>query len=239
MKHDSQPLYLQAKEYLLGQIRTLKAGFNQLEPENTLTDKLGMSRETVRKAMSSLIQDGIITRWHGKGNFGHPSVTNMPMRIDLNSDFRRILSEAGYHVRMHRSSALLKSPSSQMLHRMPEAKDQDVISYRLDYFADEQLAVVCEVELLSSIVRKIPESGDFSDSMNDFLIEHCDFDSNHTTAWLLADQNEEVCIRFSLPALTPLQCWEEIYYNLYDQKMGYVKVFFNPSRMDLSLLLRF
>jgi GntR family transcriptional regulator len=239
MKHDTQPRYLQAKAYLLGQIRALKAGANQLEPENTLTEKLGMSRETIRKAMSSLIQDGIITRWHGKGNFGHPSVTNMPMRIDLNSDFRRILTEAGYSVRSYRSEAVVRTPSPQMLRRMPEAQGQDVVSYRLDYFADDQLAVAGEVELLSSIVVKHPVGGEFTDSMNAFLKEHCITHSNHTTAWLLADQSAEVSERFSLRPDAPLLCWEEIYYNLHDQKMGYVKVFFNPDRMDLSLLLKF
>jgi DNA-binding GntR family transcriptional regulator len=122
---------------------------------------------------------------------------------------------------------------------MPEAQGQDVVSYRLDYFADDQLAVAGEVELLSSIVVKHPVGGEFTDSMNAFLKEHCITHSNHTTAWLLAEQSAEVSERFSLRPDAPLLCWEEIYYNLHDQKMGYVKVFFNPDRMDLSLLLKF
>lgn len=239
MKEDIQPRYLKAREYLLSRIRKMKAGENQLEPENTLTEKLSMSRETVRKAMTSLIQDGIITRWHGKGNFGHPAVTNLSMRIDLNSDFRRLLSESGYSVRSFRTDAVITTPSEGMLHRMPEASDKQVVRYRLDIYGDDMLAVQGEVELLRQIVTTIPSGGEYNGSMNEFLSEHCESESNHTTAWLLAEVNEEVASRFSLIPDTPLLCWEEIYYNLYDQKMGYVKVFFNPKIMDLSLLLKF
>ena len=240
MKESEQiPRYIQAKEYLLQQIKKLKAGNNQLEPENTLTEKLGMSRETVRKAMMSLIQEGVITRWHGKGNFGHPAVTNLSMRIDQNSDFRRLLSESGYSVRTFRSEATVRQASETMAKRMPEAQTREVVAYQLDYYADSALAVQGKVELLKDIVIHMPAEGEYNGSMNAFLREHCISESNHTTAWLLAEHNTEVAQRFSLLPDTALLCWEEIYFNLFDEKMGYVKVFFNPKIMDLSLLLKF
>lgn len=102
----------------------MEPGDNQLEPENLLSSKLAMSRETVRKAMSVLIREGVITRWHGKGNFGHPAVTNLPMRIDINSDFRRLLRSAGYKVKTLRSEPVIATPSAEMLRRMPESENE-------------------------------------------------------------------------------------------------------------------
>jgi GntR family transcriptional regulator len=101
------------KEYLLKQIQKMDPGNNQLEPENLLSKKLGMSRETVRKAMSLLIREGVITRWHGKGNFGHPAVSNLVMRVDINSDFRRILRNAGYKVETVRSESSSNSRATR------------------------------------------------------------------------------------------------------------------------------
>jgi len=233
------PLYLRAKEYLLDQIRLMKPGENQLEPENLLTAKLGMSRETVRKAMSTLIQEGSITRKHGKGNFGHPAVTNLPMRIDINSDFRRILTSHGYSVRSIRSEARIALPSAGMLRRIPEASGSSVVAFELNIYADGRQAVYGEVELLKNIVVSIPPSGEYEENIDVFLKEHCTTESNHTTAWLMAENNSERARGFGLDESTALVCWEEIYYNLYDQKMGYVKVHFNPDLMDLSLLLKF
>jgi GntR family transcriptional regulator len=239
MKKEAMPRYLQAKKYLLEQIKRLSPGKNQLEPENTLTEKLGMSRETVRKAMTSLIQDGVITRWHGKGNFGHPAVSNLPMRIDINSDFRRLLTESHYTVRSVRSESSIGKPSQDMLKRMPEANDKEIVSFILSIYGNDQLAIQGDVELLREIVTEIPTSGEYTENMDVFIKEHCMTESNHTTAWLLAQHNPVVSKRFSLPPDTPLLCWEEIYYNLYDEKMGYVKIYFNPLMMDISMMLKF
>jgi GntR family transcriptional regulator len=239
-KNDSgSPLYLQAKEYLLDQISRMKPGENQLEPENLLTAKLGMSRETIRKAMSTLIQEGIITRKHGKGNFGHPAVTNLPMRIDVNSDFRRMLNSLGHSVRSTRSKAVIMPASPGMLRRMPEAAGSMVVCFDLDFYADGMLAIHGRVELLRDIVLTMPEPGDYEDNMNDFFREHCTTESNHTTAWLLAENAGLSGNIFGLSRSTALLCWEEIYYSVYDQKMGYIKIHFNPAVMDLSLLLKF
>ena len=133
-RKDTKPLYLQMKEYLLKQIQKMDSGDNQLEPENLLSKKLEMSRETVRKAMSILIREGVITRWHGKGNFGHPAVSNLVMRVDMNSDFRRILRNAGFKVKTVRSESSLKDPSKQMLNRIPEAAMEDILAYEASLY---------------------------------------------------------------------------------------------------------
>jgi len=239
MKKQALPRYLQAREYLLRQIRLLSPGDNQLEPENTLAERLGMSRETIRKAMTSLIQDGVITRWHGKGNFGHPAVSNLAMRIDINSDFRRLLGESGYQVRTVRSEPKQSRPSEGMLVRMPEASGKEVVSFILSIFGDDELAIQGDVELLKDIVRTMPVSGEYTENMDSFLKDHCITESNHTTAWLQAEHNPAIAQRFFLPTDTPLLCWEEVYYNLYEEKMGYVKIHFNPKIMDISMMLKF
>ncbi|OHD79638.1 MAG: hypothetical protein A3J97_11500 [Spirochaetes bacterium RIFOXYC1_FULL_54_7] len=233
------PLYIQAKDYLLGIIRRMEGGANQLEGENLLAAKLGMSRETIRKAMTTLIQEGIITRRHGKGNYGHPSLTNLNMRIDLNSDFRRILTSRGYTVRSFRSGGVVATPSAGMIKRMPEAEGSAVVAFDLDLLADGRPAIHGSVQLLRDIVTRIPQAGEYVDNINEYLKDHCQTESNHTTAWLLAENNAAMARHFSLEPGTALLCWEEIYYDITDRKMGYVKIYFNPEIMDLSLLLKF
>jgi hypothetical protein len=75
--------------------------------------------------------------------------------------------------------------------------------------------------------------------MNEFLAQHCTTPSNHTTAWLLAENAGDRGRLFAMEPSAALLCWEEVYYNVYDEKMGYLKVLFNPALMDLSLLLKF
>ena len=236
---DTKPLYIQMKEYLLKQIQKMDPGDNQLEPENLLSKKLSMSRETVRKAMSILIREGVITRWHGKGNFGHPAVSNLVMRVDMNSDFRRILRNAGYEVRTVRTQAVLSTPSVQMLHRMPESAEEDILTYQLSFYADEKLAIHATVELLNRYVKCTPETGVYTEILIDSLKRYCDIDSTYSTAWQKAGICPEIALKFQIPENTPLLMWDELYYDLNDHKIGYVEIHFNPEIMDLSMKLTF
>lgn len=63
-------LYQQVQEYILNKIKTdnLKAG-DALPTESELEEALGVSRTTVRTALSVLRQNGIITQHRGKGTF--------------------------------------------------------------------------------------------------------------------------------------------------------------------------
>jgi GntR family transcriptional regulator len=239
MKPEKKPLYIIAKEYMLKKIKQMIPGNNQLEPEHQLTAKLNMSRETIRKAMSTLIQDGIVTRWHGKGNFGHPEVTNLPMRMDINSDFRRLLKNAGYKVDTWRTESSITAPTADLLKRIPEAMDKEVVEFGQSFFANGQLAIQCRVELLREYVTEIPEEGYYTENINDFLMQHCNRETSYTIAWLNAGLNSEISEKFGLPPMTPLLVWEEIYYDIFDFKLGYVKIYFHPETMDLSLLLNF
>ncbi len=236
-RKDTKPLYMQMKEYLLGQIQKMIPGKNQLDPEKLLSKKFGMSRETVRKAMSILIQEGVITRWHGKGNFGHPAITNLVMRVDENSDFRRILRNAGYKVKTTRSQSRLKKPSKQMLNRFPEAKTEDVLAYELQFFADSRLAIHVSVELRNKYVKYKPESGIYSEIIIDALKKYFDVDSAYSTAWQRAGLSPEISSQFDIDPNTPLLIWDEVYYDIHDYKIGYVEIHFNPEIMDLSMKL--
>lgn len=64
------PLYEQLASYIKIQIKSgvLKPG-EQMITENTLCQVLSISRTTVRQCMDSLVEDGLIIRYRGKGSF--------------------------------------------------------------------------------------------------------------------------------------------------------------------------
>lgn len=64
------PLYYQLKQYLIGQIRAgqLKVG-DMLPTEFDLCEKFGVSRPTVRQAMSEMVAEGYLYRHKGRGTF--------------------------------------------------------------------------------------------------------------------------------------------------------------------------
>ncbi len=65
-----RPKYLVLRDFLASEIKAgfLKAG-EALPPENRIAEYFSIARSTVRQAMASLEQDGLINRIHGKGTF--------------------------------------------------------------------------------------------------------------------------------------------------------------------------
>jgi GntR family transcriptional regulator len=63
-----QPLYVQIKRWLVGQIETGQlAEGAMLSPEQELADRFGVSRPTVRQAILELAREGTVARARGRG----------------------------------------------------------------------------------------------------------------------------------------------------------------------------
>lgn len=69
-EHSSTPLYKQLKEDLLAQINagSLRRG-ERVPTEMELSERYGVSRVTVRKALTELVDEGRLTRRQGKGTY--------------------------------------------------------------------------------------------------------------------------------------------------------------------------
>jgi GntR family transcriptional regulator len=231
---NEKALYLQVKEYLLDKIKLMNPTKNQLEPENLLASKLNVSRQTIRQAMSDLMREGIISRWHGKGNYGHPNVLDLSMRIDLKSDFILFLREGGYSVKMIFSESKKADSSWAMQKRIPEARDKKVVTFEKYYYTDNELAIHCRYEFFEEYLKIPIEAGNTEGDFNDFLRKYCKFNSTYTLAWIRAGQNNDIAQKFVIDQGTSFSIWDEVFFNHLDQKLFFVEVYFNPKIMDLS-----
>ncbi|WP_320128488.1 GntR family transcriptional regulator [uncultured Sphaerochaeta sp.] len=233
------PLYIQAKQYLENEIASMPPHGNQLESEPVLTKKLKMSRGTIRKALTELYREGLISKWRGKGSFGHPAVARLPMRFDVDSNFRLLLEHSGYRVHLTRSAWRETFGTEEMELRIPGARERSYVTFDQDFFADDSLAIHTTVCIDMGFIKVYPEPGEYHDNINKFFLTHCKMKSEHVISWQRAETNPLIASSFGLPPETPLLCWQEVYYNVYDECMGYIKINFNPGIMDLSMLLHF
>lgn len=64
------PLYYQIEQFLMEHIRSGRLAVGEcLPPETELTGSFGVSRATVRQAISNLVNQGVLIRQKGKGTF--------------------------------------------------------------------------------------------------------------------------------------------------------------------------
>lgn len=110
---DSSPLYVQLARRIADAIRSDQYQVDEALPsERLLSDSLGVSRVTARKAIDRLVEQGLVVRRQGSGNYIAPRFEQPLSRL---SSFSEELSRRGY------------TPSSRWIKRVitvPSADEQ-------------------------------------------------------------------------------------------------------------------
>src|SRR5262245_54320588 len=137
---DPFPKYLQIREILLRRIeREMRSG-DQLPTEHALCEAFGVSRETVRDALSGLEADGVITRTPGHGTFGArlPPASRETRLTGLTEDFSRFKLDTearvlakGPVLPQPAVATVMASPPDEMIYRI----------FRLRYFERQPFAL--------------------------------------------------------------------------------------------------
>ena len=71
----------------------------RLPPEAVIGESMGVSRITVRRALSDLEQEGLIQRIHGRGTFINPNISKIKATITPGQDLHQLIRESGYESR--------------------------------------------------------------------------------------------------------------------------------------------
>lgn len=90
------PLHIKVADALRESIRDQYLLIGQIPNENDLADEIGVSRGTIRQALSTLADEGLILRKQGVGTFINPHVMQMNVRADLPFRFTELINNAGY-----------------------------------------------------------------------------------------------------------------------------------------------
>lgn len=91
------PLYYQIEQFLMQNIQSGRLAVDEcLPPETELTELFGVSRATIRQAISNLVNQGVLARYKGKGTFVMaPKVQEHALQVL--EGFHEEMSKKGYH----------------------------------------------------------------------------------------------------------------------------------------------
>jgi GntR family transcriptional regulator len=91
---DNSPLYMQIARKLIDDVRTGRYQVDQALPsERTLSEQLNVSRVTARKAIDQLVEQGLVVRRRGSGNYIAPRIEQPLSNL---SSFSEQLQQRGY-----------------------------------------------------------------------------------------------------------------------------------------------
>lgn len=153
-----------ARESIEALLSTMSPG-SRLPSEEQMAKQLGISRPTIRSALSALEQEGLVVRRHGVGTFATTPQTVMDASLQVLNSVADIVRNNGYEpsvTDVHITPAVLPQAVCEALALAPETQGHRVIRTVL---ADGQPAVFLIDYLPDTIGRISVDLSVFSDKM--------------------------------------------------------------------------
>ena len=120
---DTTPLYMQVARKLMQDLRAGRYQADQALPaERVLSEQLDISRVTARKAIDQLVEQGLVVRKRGSGNYVAPRIEQPLAQL---SSFSEQLQQRGYRARsewLRRSTSVASIDEQQALGLAPGAR---------------------------------------------------------------------------------------------------------------------
>ncbi|HSS94409.1 MAG TPA: GntR family transcriptional regulator [Candidatus Dormibacteraeota bacterium] len=123
-------LAFRAREAILHSILERRFEDSRLPPENELADMLGVSRTTVRSALQSLEQHGVLTRSPRRGTQVHGRLSPSMVALQRLIGFTRLLEEQGYSVETLTDARITTSAPDQVIKALAVPKGTPI--YEID-----------------------------------------------------------------------------------------------------------
>ncbi|HWM10492.1 MAG TPA: GntR family transcriptional regulator [Solirubrobacteraceae bacterium] len=143
-----------------------KQFIGRLPPEESLATMLDVSRTTIRSALQSLEQDGIITRKRALGTTINAHVRPSTLALQRLVGFDGLLREEGYEVRTQVAWQWGKAPS-MLSSVFPSLEGEECLLTEKSYFAGKALAIW----IRDAIPRELIKREDFEEPLPASLFE--------------------------------------------------------------------
>jgi GntR family transcriptional regulator len=180
---ENMPLTERARAAILRAI--LEKRFHERLPsEEALAEMLNVSRTTIRTALQSLEQDGIITRKRAIGTTINAHVQPSTLALQRMVGFDGLLREKGHDVKVE-VDWRRGTPSAEVAKTLGLDRRQDSLLTTKSYFADGALAIYIHDVLPWSTLKDKEFSGEVEPSIFEFSRRECRKPVDHAVAEII------------------------------------------------------
>jgi GntR family transcriptional regulator len=114
----------------------------RIPPETELATELGVSRTTVRDALSRLEHEGAIVRRQGAGTFVNPHGLRIKTRLEEMWSYEEMLKDHGYTPSVKVISVDLELPAGDTAQALGLEDDQQVLAMEKVFYEDDEPVVL-------------------------------------------------------------------------------------------------
>jgi GntR family transcriptional regulator len=217
---DNTPLAARAREAILDAILNHRFETDRLPPEDELAKMLNISRTTIRTALHSLEQDGIVTRRRAVGTTINRHVGPATMGLQRLIGFDWLLQDKGYQARIEVDWKHGPMPDEHAAVFKLDAAEECYTNEKR-FYADDQVAIYDRDVVLSRHLRgEIPS--DAPPNLFEFSQTHMTAPIDHAVVEIVPlVKRRGVSTKLALPSGTPFVRLHERHYSRDGQALAY------------------
>ncbi|MFN8455598.1 MAG: GntR family transcriptional regulator [Anaerolineae bacterium] len=229
----------QAKLHLKQRILNAEFEDGRIPSETELALSLGVSRTTIRDALSRLELEGVIYRKQGAGTFVNEAGLQIKSRLEEIWGYEAMLEAHGYtpSTQIISINEDLVSPNIAQDLNLPDSSKLLVIKKL--FLADEQPVILTINLLPTNLITQPCSREDFHTPIYQFLPQFC----QQHLAYYLSEivplaATDELAQTLHIPNQKPLIAFEEIGYNQDNQPVVKAFSYFRDDLLRLRLIRR-
>lgn len=236
MKLNNETLSSKAREAIIDMISKNSESMSKLPSENELSKLLGVSRNTIREALKSLENEGIVTARHGVGTFVVRDIKNIKSNLSVLESSTKIITQHGYVPGTESINFTKKKISGRIANELSIQSNSDILYIDRIRTADEKPVIYVEdyIIYLEGMYEKFNnyEKESIFEFLQIFGI-NMSFSSCNVYA-IISDEKLEEKLCLNNPS--PLLYLQQVHYSSEGIPVMYSDSYFLGNKFDFNLI---
>ncbi len=218
-----------------------KTNKTRLPGELELSQRLAVSRVTVRDVMKEFEQEGIIYKIQGKGTFININALKMKVTLSPAVEFKQVIEKNGYKPTVELVeiiTGLAEKKVALGLHLDPDAI---TVCAKKIFYADGKPVIYCEDTFEKNLINGELIENDLIESTFEYLLNYAGITVTHDIVEVIATNSSKLPDHGQLYHISeskPLLLLQSVYYTAKNRPVMFVKAYFDTEYIKLSLLRR-
>ena len=209
----------------------------RLPSEPELAAQFGVSRGTVRQALTILQQEGIISRRQGSGTYANKHVLHIQARAESAYEFSELIQLAGFEATIEFISADQQPLEAGIADRLEVAEGTQALTVWKLFLADGQPAIYCLDVVPHDLIQEEYELHELRQPIFTFLQKRCGQTAEQILAEIIPQvADEALAERLDMQPGQPLLRFEEVYYNELTRPVLFSRVYYKDEFIRFSIL---
>jgi GntR family transcriptional regulator len=236
----SPSLVQQVKAHLKQRIGNAEFANGRIPPESDLASGLGVSRNTIRDALSQLETEGVIFRKQGAGTFVNQAGLMVKTRLEEIVPYDQMIQDYGFSPRVELISVEKEKAAPELVSILKLAANEKLLVVQKLFLADEKPVIFTRTIIPPQIIKSEFRPKDLRAPVYEFIPQFCQQEFAYyvteivpviAPGWL-ADQ-------LALPPeTTALISFEEVGYNQDGEPIIKAFSYFRNDLLRLRLIRR-